>query len=915
LEFRYLSSMPLEKILATVSSAPSGTIVFFGTFTADVSGRNYASREVVQRLSQISTTPVFGMYDILLGYGIVGGSLVSFERTGTEAGQVILNLLRGGQFPRDSSPLTVPPVPMFDWRQLKRWHMNVNALPPGSIVINRQYTLWEQYHWEAIGAIALLSVQALLLFALLVHRQRRRKIEERLRENEERLRLAMNAAALDVWSWDIPRGRIRLSQHLPKMLPETPTAEVTFKDFLALVHPGDRTRLDAAVQRAIQGGKDYEMEYRIQQSDGTVQWISSRGRCSYDRAGPLRMTGVSQDITERKRAEEERQLLAAVVESSHDAIVSLDLDARITSWNPGAERLFGYSAEEVKGQQIWFFVPPESREETTRALKRIRAGELVSDFETIRLRKDGTGIQVSISSAPIRNAAGEIVGAATTLHDITARKKAEESVRKSEAKYRELYESLRDGFASVDMDGRIKEFNDCFREMTGYTSEELLKMSYWDLTPEQWHEFEQKIIGEQVLIQGYSEIYEEEYRRKDGMVFPVELRTFFVRGAMGRMWVIVRDITDRKRAEVALRESEERFRQVAENVADFIWEVDPEGLYRYTSPSVEKILGYRPEELVGKVHFYDLFAPEERDALKAAAFGVFAAKQPFRAFPNLNVSKSGRGVLLETSGAPVLDADGKLLGYRGADTDVTERKRAEGEVDRLRRELAHMSRVTMMGELTASLAHELNQPLTAIVSNAHAGERYLAGPTPPLEELRAILADVSADAQRAGEVIRRLRGLLKKDTTRFLPLDLNELIREVVALTQTDALIRHQPIALTLALDLPPIRGDRVQLQQVLLNLVLNGMEAMEPLPATARQLSLQTLPAGTAVRVAVQDRGPGIPPDKRETIFDAFVTTKTQGLGMGLAISRSIVEAHGGRIWVENNPERGATFWFSLPV
>lgn len=248
-------------------------------------------------------------------------------------------------------------------------------------------------------------------------------------------------------------------------------------------------------------------------------------------------------------------------------------------------------------------------------------------------------------------------------------------------------------------------------------------------------------------------------------------------------------------------------------------------------------------------------------------------------------------------------------------TDVTERKRADLEAERLRRELAHISRVTILGELTASLAHELNQPLTAIVSNAHAGERYLANPAPPLEELREILTDVAADAQRAGEVIRRLRGLLKKDTSRFLPLDLNELIREVVALTQTDALIRHQPIALALTPDLPPVRGDRVQLQQVLLNLVLNGMEAMEPQPPAERQLRIQTLRAGAAVRVGVADRGPGILPEKLETIFDAFFTTKTHGMGMGLAISRSIVEAHGGRIWAENNPESGATFWFSLPV
>jgi C4-dicarboxylate-specific signal transduction histidine kinase len=247
--------------------------------------------------------------------------------------------------------------------------------------------------------------------------------------------------------------------------------------------------------------------------------------------------------------------------------------------------------------------------------------------------------------------------------------------------------------------------------------------------------------------------------------------------------------------------------------------------------------------------------------------------------------------------------------------DITAQHHAEMETGRLRQELAHISRVTLMGELTASLAHELNQPLTAIASNAHAGERYLAFPVPRLDEVREILADVAADARRAGEVIHRLRALLKKDATRFRPLDLNEVIREVVALTRTDAIIRHQPITLTLAPDLPPVLGDRVQLQQVLLNLVLNGMDAMAEQAQAARQLTIQTVSEATAVRVGVRDQGPGIPADRLEELFDAFFTTKPNGMGMGLAISRSIVEGHGGRIWAENNPEGGATFWLTVPV
>ena len=211
------------------------------------------------------------------------------------------------------------------------------------------------------------------------------------------------------------------------------------------------------------------------------------------------------------------------------------------------------------------------------------------------------------------------------------------------------------------------------------------------------------------------------------------------------------------------------------------------------------------------------------------------------------------------------------------------------------------------------MLHELNQPLTAILSNAHAGEPCLAQGAPPLDEVREILQDVVGDARRAGEVIQRLRGLLRKDEARVLPLNINQVIREMAAFVHTDAILRNLVIDLNLAPELPLVRGDRVHLQQVLLNLVLNGMEAMSPEGAERRTV-VQTLQAEGAVRVSVRDQGPGIPEDTLSRIFETFYTTKPNGMGMGLAISRSIVEAHGGRIWAENNPDRGATFAFTLP-
>jgi PAS domain S-box-containing protein len=382
-----------------------------------------------------------------------------------------------------------------------------------------------------------------------------------------------------------------------------------------------------------------------------------------------------------------------------------------------------------------------------------------------------------------------------------------------------------------------------------------------------------------------------------------------------KAWLIVQEEEKRKLTEEKLQESEERFRQVAENSGDFIWEVDAQGLYTYASRHVENILGYTPGELVGRKYFYELFDPSFREELKAAAFQVFATRQSFRDFPNPNVSKSGNLVHLETSGTPVLDPAGNLIGYRGTDTDVTGRKQAEQEIMQQRNELAHVGRVSTMGQLASTLAHELNQPLGAILRNAEAAELFLQSDPPDLEEVREILADIRKDDQRAGEVIDRMRALLKRRGLEHTTLDIAELVDDVVPLVHPDAVSRRVRLDIEVPRNLPPVRGDRVHLQQVLLNLILNGMDAMGEVPAEARRLVVRArqADAGT-IEVAVTDAGHGVPAEKFARLFEPFFTTKPNGMGLGLPISSTIIEAHGGRIWAENSPA-GATFFFTVPV
>ena len=249
-------------------------------------------------------------------------------------------------------------------------------------------------------------------------------------------------------------------------------------------------------------------------------------------------------------------------------------------------------------------------------------------------------------------------------------------------------------------------------------------------------------------------------------------------------------------------------------------------------------------------------------------------------------------------------------------TDVTQLRLAELAARKLHDELAHMQRVNTTGELATTLAHELNQPLGAILRNVEAAELLLQQTPPDYAEVQAILADIKRDDQRAGAVIDQMRTLLKRRDLQFESLGLKELADQVVALVRPELRVQHAKFASDVPDDLLPVRGDRVQLQQVLLNLLMNGLDALEDLPAEQRRLSLSVRSADPqTVEVAVSDCGPGIPAEKLSDIFKPFNTTKSKGLGMGLAISQSIIAAHGGRLWAENNPEGGATFRFTLKV
>jgi C4-dicarboxylate-specific signal transduction histidine kinase len=262
------------------------------------------------------------------------------------------------------------------------------------------------------------------------------------------------------------------------------------------------------------------------------------------------------------------------------------------------------------------------------------------------------------------------------------------------------------------------------------------------------------------------------------------------------------------------------------------------------------------------------------------------------------------------------DETGTLQGFAKLTRDMTERKRAEEALQQAQTELAHVTRVLTLGEMTASIAHEVNQPLTAVVTNANACLRWLAGQTPNLEEARLAAERIIKDGNRASQIIGRIRALAKKTVPQRDQFDLNEIILEVIALVRSELHRNRVSLQTHLAADLPLVLGDRIQLQQVILNLIINGIEALSGVKEGARELLVSSAIHQTnSVLVTVQDRGIGITPHDLEHLFEAFFTTKPQGMGMGLSIGRSIILAHGGRLWATPNADQGATFQFTIPT
>lgn len=622
---------------------------------------------------------------------------------------------------------------------------------------------------------------------------------------------------------------------------------------------------------------------------------------------------LKSEIAERKRAEESVREQASLLNLTHDTIFVRGINDAITYWNRGAEDLYGWKKEEAVGKithdllQTIFPAPIEAINEELLDSGRWQG-------EITHTKRDGTQVVVASRWSLKRDEQSRPEAVLETNNDITNRKLGEEKLRRSESYLAEAQRLSHTGSVGWSvLSGEI------------YWSEETYQIFEYDQAAKPTLESvmqrvhpDDRAFVQQTMDRAFNEgtSFDLEHRllMPDDAVKHLHVLGHASRDSSGNLEVVgaVMDITATKQAEEAQRRSEEQWRDVFENNPTMYFMVDAGGKVLAVNPFGAQQLGYTVNDLIGQ-SVLSVFEESDRETVQTNLAVCLQQLGRATSWEARKVRRDGKVLWVRETAKAVSRVDGPIVLI--ACEDMTEKKRAEEALRKAQEELAHVTRVMTMGELVASIAHEVNQPLGAIVTSGHACVRLLSREVPDIDKSLETIGRMIKDGMRASEVIKRIRAILHKTPTEKAPLNINETIQEVIALVSSDVLRSKVEMRAKLALDLPPVAGDRIQLQQVILNLILNGKDAMSGVKTNPRELLITSRKskAGELV-VAVRDSGHGLDPADAERIFDPFFTTKAEGMGLGLSISRNIIEAHGGALWATPNEDRGATIQFTLP-
>lgn len=802
-----------------------------------------------------------------------------------------------------------------------------------------------------------------------------KRSEELLRESEERLKLAVRGGGEGVWDWDVCSNAVVYSEAWAELIGQ-PHAEIEphIRSWEAVLHPDDHDRVFEAMQAHFDRLTPfYEAEYRVHTRSGEWKWVLARGQVvSRDADGKaLRMTGIHREITARRQAEVRlrqayQELDQRVQERTADLAAAnqrLEQEVRerrrseeaarrqgaeyqllldhvpamiwfkddrntIIRANAAAVATAALSVGSIEGRSVYDLYPEEADAYYQDDLQVMRTGQSkLGIVEQITLA-GGEKRWLRTDKIPYRDADGRIIGVVVFAVDITERKQAEEELVISEKRFRGAFETASAGMALAGTDGRWLKVNRALTQIVGFSEEELLARDFQSMTHPEDLPTDLQALSDFLEGRISTHYSEKRYVHKDGHPVWIQLSVALIRDRAHQphyFVCLIQDIAARKRAEEergqaeqALRESERRLATLIRNLPGMAYRGrnDPAWPLDFVSGGSTELTGFSPADFTvsKKLSYAEITHPDDRDYCWQEIQRALELRQPFKLEYRIRTREGAEKWVWE-QGCGVWGEDGELQALEGIIIDISDRKRAEDLAQAHQAELAHAARLGVMGEMASEIAHEVNQPLTAILNYTQAWLRKLKPDARHPDNLLEDLESISKLADRAGSIIHGVRRFVRKGETRRSLADINDIVRDAAAIGKVDT-NRHQvKLQTQLARRLPPVLVDAIQIEQVILNLMRNAVEAMAHMDPTSRELVIRTRLDNGHVEVVVTDTGAGLSPESTQRLFEPFFTTKPEGMGMGLAISRSIIDAHGGRLWAGPHPGRGTTFQFVLPI